>query len=91
MTRVICDISMSLDGFIAGPNPTLEQPLGEGGEALHEWAIGQESWRERHGRDGGEAGPDDDVMKESLAAQSAAAFDCSTISATRRSGWSSTG
>jgi dihydrofolate reductase len=68
---VICDISMSLDGFIAGPNPTLEQPLGEGGEGLHEWAIGQASWRERHGRDGGEAGPDDEVMKESLAAQGA--------------------
>jgi hypothetical protein len=33
MTRVICDISMLLDGFIAGPNPTLEQPLGEGGAA----------------------------------------------------------
>jgi dihydrofolate reductase len=71
MTRVICDISMSLDGFIAGPNPTLEQPLGEGGEGLHEWAIGQASWRERHGRDGGEAGADDDVMKESRAAQGA--------------------
>jgi dihydrofolate reductase len=71
MTRVICDISMSLDGFIAGPNPTLEQPLGEGGEGLHEWAIGRASWRERHGRDGGEAGPDDDVIKESLAAQGA--------------------
>jgi hypothetical protein len=36
MPRVICDISMSLDGFIAGPNQTLEQPLGEGGEQLHE-------------------------------------------------------
>jgi dihydrofolate reductase len=71
MTRVICDISMSLDGFIAGPNPTLEQPLGEGGEGLHEWAFRLASFRERHGMDGAEAGPDDDVMKESLAAQGA--------------------
>jgi hypothetical protein len=35
MARVICDISMSLDGFVAGPNRTLEQPLGDGGEGLH--------------------------------------------------------
>jgi hypothetical protein len=33
------DISMSLDGFVAGPNQTLEEPLGEGGEQLHEWAF----------------------------------------------------
>src|SRR5829696_5809006 len=70
MARVICDISTSLDGFIAGPNQTLEQPLGEGGEGLHEWAYGLASFRERHGMDGGEAG-DDEVVKESLAAQDA--------------------
>jgi dihydrofolate reductase len=71
MGRVICDISTSLDGFIAGPNQTLEQPLGEGGEGLHEWAYGLASFRERHGMDGGEASADDEVMKESLAAQGA--------------------
>lgn len=36
MTRLVLDISMSLDGFVAGPNPSLEQPLGEGGDGLHE-------------------------------------------------------
>jgi dihydrofolate reductase len=71
MARVISDISMSLDGFVAGPNPTLEQPLGEGGEGLHEWAFGLASFRERHGMDGGETGADDEVVKESLAAQGA--------------------
>jgi dihydrofolate reductase len=71
MARVICDISTSLDGFIAGPNQTLEQPLGEGGEGLHEWAYGLASFRERHGMDGGETGADDEVVKESLAAQGA--------------------
>jgi dihydrofolate reductase len=71
MTRVICDISMSLDGYVAGPNQTLEQPLGEGGEGLHEWAVGLASWRDRHGMDGGEAGADDEVMKESVARQGA--------------------
>ena len=39
MTRLICDISMSLDGFVAGPNQTLEEPLGERGERLHEWGF----------------------------------------------------
>jgi dihydrofolate reductase len=71
MARVTCDISMSLDGFVAGPNQTLEQPLGEGGEGLHEWAFGLASFRERHGMDGGETNADDEVVKESLAAQGA--------------------
>jgi dihydrofolate reductase len=66
MTRLTFDISMSLDGFIAGPNRTLEQPLGEGGEQLHEWAFRLASWRERHGLSGGETGADDEVAKESL-------------------------
>jgi dihydrofolate reductase len=71
MARVTCDISMSLDGFIAGPNQTLEQPLGEGGEGLHEWGFGLASFRERHGMDGGETNADDEVVKESLAVQGA--------------------
>ena len=36
---LIADISMSLDGFVAGPNQTLEDPLGKRGEELHEWAF----------------------------------------------------
>jgi dihydrofolate reductase len=66
MPRLTLDISMSLDGFIAGPNPTLEQPLGEGGERLHEWVLSLASWRKPHGLDGGETGPDDEVMTESI-------------------------
>jgi dihydrofolate reductase len=46
MTRVILDISMSLDGYVAGPNRSLGQPLGEGG--LHRWAAAVASYRERH-------------------------------------------
>jgi dihydrofolate reductase len=63
---VICDISVSLDGFVAGPNPTLEQPLGEGGEDLHEWVVRLKSWRERHGMEGGETGPDAEVVEEGV-------------------------
>jgi dihydrofolate reductase len=60
------DISMSLDGYVAGPNPTLEQPLGEGGERLHEWIVGLATWRESHGLEGGATGADDEVLAESL-------------------------
>jgi dihydrofolate reductase len=66
MTRLICDISVSLDGFVAGPNQTLEQPLGAGGEQLHEWVTRLKIWRERHGMEGGESGPDDEVVAESV-------------------------
>lgn len=52
---VMADMSMSLDGFVAGPNDGPENPLGDGGERLHEWVYDLESWRERHGRAGGEA------------------------------------
>src|SRR3954468_24237491 len=67
MTRLRLDISMSLDGFIAGPNRTVEQPLGDGGIQLHEWIFGLASWRESHGQTGGTKGIDDDIVKEQLA------------------------
>ena len=66
MARLFLDISMSLDGFVAGPNPTLEQPLGEGGEELHEWVFRLVSWRGPHGLEGGETGADDDLVRERL-------------------------
>jgi dihydrofolate reductase len=71
MTRLRCEISMSLDGFVAGPNPSLEEPLGAGGELLHEWAFAAASWRESHGLSGGEANADSDVLEESTASTGA--------------------
>ena len=71
MTRVRVDITVSLDGFVAGPNQTLEHPLGENGERLHEWAFAAVSWREQHGLSGGEANADSDVVQESQAATGA--------------------
>jgi len=71
VTRLISDISISLDGFVAGPNQTLEQPLGEGGERLHEWAVRLASFRERHGLEGGERDADDELVAESLRATGA--------------------
>jgi dihydrofolate reductase len=67
MGKVVLDISMSLDGFVAGPNPTLEQPLGQGGEQLHEWIVGLAAWRERHGLAGGGSNPSSEVVDEGLA------------------------
>jgi dihydrofolate reductase len=64
MPKLFFDISMSLDGFVAGPNQTLEQPLGERGEELHDWIVRLASWREAHGMEGGETGPDDIVAKQ---------------------------
>jgi dihydrofolate reductase len=64
---VTVDISMSLDGFVAGRDPRLEAPLGDGGEQLHEWVFGLASWRMAHGLEGGTAGRDDELIEESVA------------------------
>lgn len=45
---------MSLDGFVAGPDPSVANPLGIGGERLHEWALPLREWRQMHGLEGGE-------------------------------------
>jgi dihydrofolate reductase len=60
------DISVSLDGFVAGPNQSLEEPLGEGGERLHEWVFPLKAWREPHGLEGGETGPGSELVEELL-------------------------
>ena len=48
------DISISLDGYVAGPNQSEDNPLGVGGEHLHDWALELKAWREPHGMEGGE-------------------------------------
>jgi dihydrofolate reductase len=67
MGRLILNISMSLDGFVAGPNQTSEHPLGEGGGQLHEWAFATRAWRESHGLDGGEDNVDSRLVADLLA------------------------
>ena len=64
MPKVILDISMSLDGYVAGPNQTLDEPLGAGGERLHEWVFNTKAWREPHGLDGGEENRDSEIIAE---------------------------
>ena len=55
MSKLRCHISISLDGFVAGPQQSEENPLGEGGERLHDWVVQLSAWREAHGHEGGES------------------------------------
>ena len=57
---------MSLDGFTAGPKQSTKNPLGIGGEKLHQWAIALEAWRSQHGLEGGEINESAKVIEESL-------------------------
>jgi dihydrofolate reductase len=66
VARLRFDISMSLDGFVAGPNQSEKDPLGEGGMQLHEWAFELAAWRKPHGQDGGEVNASTKVVEESL-------------------------
>ena len=67
MSKVRADISVSLDGYVAGPEQSEEKPLGIGGEQLHDWAIALRAWREPHGREGGEENASTTVMEEANA------------------------
>lgn len=55
-------IGMSIDGYAAGPNQSLENPLGMGGKALHEWAFRTRAFHRVHGREGGTTDADDDFV-----------------------------
>jgi dihydrofolate reductase len=62
MTKLRLHMTMSLDGYVAGPRQSRQQPLGEGGLALHAWAFATHSFRAMHGMDGGDTGLDDDQV-----------------------------
>jgi dihydrofolate reductase len=66
VSSVTSDISVSLDGFIAGPGDGVDNPLGDGGERLHEWVVRLASWRSRHGLAGGETSRDAEIVEESV-------------------------
>jgi dihydrofolate reductase len=58
---------MSLDGFVAGPSQSVDNPLGIGGMRLHEWVFPLAVWREMQGLEGGEVNESTAVVEESLA------------------------
>ena len=62
MGSVTCQMSISLDGFVAGPNQSIENPIGEGGMRLHQWMFDTASWKRQHGETGGARGADSDVV-----------------------------
>jgi dihydrofolate reductase len=59
---LVRSFSVSLDGFAAGPNQSLEHPLGVGGPELHQWMFATRMFRNRHGQDGGDTGTDNDFV-----------------------------
>lgn len=64
MSKLRCQISISLDGFVAGPNQSEEHPLGEGGERLHERVVRLAVWRQSHGAQGGEVNESTRIVEE---------------------------
>ncbi len=63
MGKVVFDITMSLDGYVAGPDDGPELGLGAGGERLHDWVVELKSWREPHGLEGGETNASSEVAE----------------------------
>ena len=74
MSRVICHQSISLDGLSAGPNQSLENPLGEDGLRVHEWMFATSTWRKSQGLPGVPETPDDAVVKDLMANAGVGAF-----------------
>jgi dihydrofolate reductase len=66
MSKLRLKISMSLDGFVAGPEQSLKDPLGIGGERLHEWMFPLRVWYRMTGREGGVDDASSAVVEETL-------------------------
>ena len=66
MSKLRVHISTSLDGCVAGPHQTEENPLGDGGEALHGWALELQAFRHAHGMEGGTVTASTPIMEEEL-------------------------
>ena len=66
MSRLRFRISISLDGYVAGPDQSVDDPLGIGGMQLHEWVFPLAAWRAPHGMEGGEVNASSAVVEESL-------------------------
>jgi dihydrofolate reductase len=67
MGKVFCDVGISLDGYIAGPNMGPQNPIGDGGLAIHDWMFRQKSFREHLGMEGGENNNEDnDIINETF-------------------------
>jgi dihydrofolate reductase len=67
MSKVrVNSFAVSLDGFGAGPNQSLENPLGVGGPSLHEWFYPTKTFQKMFGNGDGTTGPDDDFARRGM-------------------------
>lgn len=64
MGRVTSQLSISLDGYVAGPDQSMDNPIGVGGMRLHQWALATDTWREQHGQEGGERSVDSEIAQD---------------------------
>ncbi|HSI36227.1 MAG TPA: dihydrofolate reductase family protein [Tepidisphaeraceae bacterium] len=72
MTRLLIHgFTISLDGYGAGPDQTLENPLGVGGEGLHDWLVGTQTFKRMQGKEGGDTGIDEEFAARSMAGMGA--------------------
>ena len=60
------NLAMSIDGYVAGPDQSVDDPLGVGGERLHEWMFATRFWRQVLGQEGGAEGLDDDLLQRGV-------------------------
>jgi dihydrofolate reductase len=67
MSKLRVHISVSADGYVAGPNQSKVNPLGEGGESLHDWVVALKVWRDPHSMEGGEVNASTPVVEDALA------------------------
>lgn len=67
MSKLRFRIGISLDGFTAGPNQSVENPMGVDGMRLHEWVFNLATWRQSHGLEGGEVNESSAVLEEANA------------------------
>ncbi|HEX2221154.1 MAG TPA: dihydrofolate reductase family protein [Candidatus Limnocylindria bacterium] len=87
MSKVRVHISTSLDGYVAGPNQSTENPLGEGGEQLHDWLVALRAWREPHGLEGGEENENTAVVADENANVGAEIMGRGKFGPPRRGPW----
>jgi dihydrofolate reductase len=64
VSKLRLSIAMSLDGYVAGPGQDADNPIGSGGQALHEWFFPLKEFREMHGEEGGVVNASSPVIEE---------------------------
>jgi dihydrofolate reductase len=87
MSKFRFHLSVSADGYLAGPDQSEENPLGIGGEQLHEWVVTLEEWRKHHGKEGGEVNASTPVVEEVVANVGAGVMGRNMFGPIRRGDW----